>query len=161
MSDRIVTLARYDRVNDAEVAQNTLSAAGIDCVFAGENIVRLEWLRANTARGIKLQVREEDADEAEAILAQAGLGNFALPNEDNDAEPMAEPPDHCAACGSSDFRRVPKMLIFVGLLAAVAGIGAAIGDILSPAVFLLLISAVMIVLLDDNWRCRECSNGWR
>ncbi|HYM60292.1 MAG TPA: hypothetical protein VEZ11_05305 [Thermoanaerobaculia bacterium] len=153
MSDRIVTLAHYDRVDDAEVAHNALEAAGIDSVFAGENIVRAE--------PITLRVREDDADQAKAVLRRVGLGEFAVADESEDIEPEPEELDQCAACGSADFRRVPKLFIFVALLTAVAGIGGAIGDIFSPAVFLLLASAAMLVLLEDNWRCRECGHGWR
>ena len=68
--ERLVTIARFH--NDAEflLARTRLDSAGIDCFGRNEHSLRLTGHIHGFfgAHYIELQVREEDADEARAML---------------------------------------------------------------------------------------------
>lgn len=68
--DRTVTLRRYLYLPEALLAKGTLESAGIRAYVIDENMIRLDWFISNALGGLRLQVHEEDAEEAEAILSQ-------------------------------------------------------------------------------------------
>ncbi len=49
------------------IAKSMLDSAGIECLLGDENLVRIDWFLAD---GIKLMVREEDADTARKLLEE-------------------------------------------------------------------------------------------
>ncbi|MGB7848724.1 MAG: DUF2007 domain-containing protein [Candidatus Acidiferrum sp.] len=69
--NRPVVLRRYRDMPAAFVEKSVLEDAGIDCFLQDDNVVRMDWLWSNAMGGIKLVVREKDAEEAEKILSQA------------------------------------------------------------------------------------------
>jgi hypothetical protein len=69
-TDRPVILRRYRDMPAAFVEKSVLEAAGIQCYLQDDNVVRMDWLWSNAMGGIKLIVRENDAEEAEKILSQ-------------------------------------------------------------------------------------------
>jgi len=69
-SSEPIVLRRYRDMPGAFVAKSILDAAGIECYLQDDNVVRMDWLWSNAMGGIKLIVREEDAEEAENILSQ-------------------------------------------------------------------------------------------
>jgi Putative prokaryotic signal transducing protein len=60
--------ARYGGVPEAVLAKSMLDSAGIESFLGDENLVRLDWFYSNLVGGIKLMVREEDAETARALL---------------------------------------------------------------------------------------------
>ena len=62
-------VGRYGVLPDALVAKSILDSAGMESFLANENMVRLGW--SNLVGGIKLMVREEDADTAKKLLEQS------------------------------------------------------------------------------------------
>lgn len=71
MSDlgpQLVTIATYH--NDAEflLARGRLESAGIECFAQDENMLRIAAWHSHVFGGIKLQVRDSDAQDALAIL---------------------------------------------------------------------------------------------
>lgn len=99
MGTRLVTIATFDLAPQARMAQNALRAAGIDAAVSDETVVAMEWLLAAAVGGIKVQVREEDAERAVAELERAfgdngeGLGaGVAPPAEGEPAEEAFAPP---------------------------------------------------------------------
>ena len=68
MSRRLVTVATFDIPAKAEIARNALTAAGIQAVISDGEIVAMDWLISNAVGGIKVQVWEEDAERAAAVL---------------------------------------------------------------------------------------------
>jgi hypothetical protein len=84
MAGKLVTIARFDLAGQAHIAKNALEAAGIRSVLADEQIVAMDWLLSNAVGGIKVQVLEEDAERAVAMLDGA-LGS----DEQVDEETMA------------------------------------------------------------------------
>ena len=63
-SERLVTLRSYP------VPKSVLESAGIYCFLQDENFVRVDWGAAISLGGVRLQVRPEDASDAEAVLSQ-------------------------------------------------------------------------------------------
>jgi Putative prokaryotic signal transducing protein len=68
--DRPVVLRRYRDMPAAFVEKSVLEDAGVECFLQDDNVVRMDWLWSNAMGGIKLIVREKDAEEAEKILNQ-------------------------------------------------------------------------------------------
>jgi len=65
-----VVIARYGGVPEALLAKSMLDSAGIESFLGDENLVRLDWFYSNLVGGIKLMVREEDAETARKVLEQ-------------------------------------------------------------------------------------------
>jgi len=68
MPEQLVTVATFGTSEEAHLAQNRLEAEGIRAYLADEMTVSTYPLLANVLQGIKLQVADEDADKAAAIL---------------------------------------------------------------------------------------------
>src|ERR1043165_7475598 len=95
----LVTIMTFNRVHEAELARTALEAEGIPAVvldrFTGDRFFE------NAPRGIRLQVNEEDAEAADAVLNRtAGLGDaeYVTPSD----ELPWQPPDACPNCGAPD-----------------------------------------------------------
>jgi len=63
------TVATFDMMPDAHIAQGRLRAEGIECVIADEHLVQTDWLYSIAVGGIKLQVNEQDLERARQISA--------------------------------------------------------------------------------------------
>ena len=73
MSDRLITVASYEFVYQAQLAQTVLKNEGIDSFAEGLEVVNMDWGLSNAIRNIKLQTSESDADKARAILSQTQI----------------------------------------------------------------------------------------
>ncbi len=110
-----------------------LDSAGIESFLGDENLVRLDWFYSNLVGGIKLMVREEDAETATAVLERnipeklevAGVGEYEQPS--------------CPKCGSLD-------VSFDGLDKRVAYTGFFLG--------------VPIHLKHKGGKCHACGHEW-
>ena len=85
MSTNLVTLATFDTSVKAEMAKAVLAESGIVAHLADENLVTMDWLLANAVGGVKLVVREEDAEEALRIYRDVE-GHLNADPELTDAE---------------------------------------------------------------------------
>jgi hypothetical protein len=65
---RIVNLRKYLTLPEALLAKSILESAGIEAFLGDQNIVRMDWFLSNALGGVKLRVREEDAEDAAALL---------------------------------------------------------------------------------------------
>jgi hypothetical protein len=70
---RIVILLKYMTLPEALLAKSILDSAGIESFLGDQNIVRMDWFLSNALGGVKLRVREEDAEEAAALLGQSKI----------------------------------------------------------------------------------------
>jgi hypothetical protein len=110
-----VMIARYGGVPEALVAKSMLDSAGIESFLGDENLVRLDWFYSNLVGGIKLMVREEDAETARVVLEQnipekldvTGVGEYVQPS--------------CPKCGSLDvsFDALDKRIACAGFFLGV------------------------------------------
>ena len=73
---KIVILRRYTSAPEALVAKSVLDSADIECFLRDENMIRMDWFWSNALGGVKLCVRDEDAEEAAALLEQAHPETF-------------------------------------------------------------------------------------
>ena len=64
----MVTVRRFRDLSGAIVARGALEAAGIPCILRDAEHVRMDSIMSNMIGGMRLQVREQDAAEAEAAL---------------------------------------------------------------------------------------------
>lgn len=107
-----VMVGRYRDSGEAMIAKSMLDSAGIESFLSDENLVRLDWFYSNLVGGIKLMVREEDAEAARKLLEEsipekfdvAGVGEYAQPQ--------------CPKCKSLDvsFDGLNKQIAYAGLL---------------------------------------------
>lgn len=63
---KLVMIASFDNVMQAEIAKSVLESAGIFCTLEGEY---MSTIYTPVAFPTRLMVREEDLAEAEAVLA--------------------------------------------------------------------------------------------
>ena len=71
-----VMVGRYRDSGEAMIAKSMLDSAGIECFLGDENLVRIDWFYSNLIGGIKLMVREEDAETARKLLEENILQKF-------------------------------------------------------------------------------------
>jgi hypothetical protein len=76
---------------------------------------------------------------------------------DEPIEPVADP-EVCAACGSPDIYRTPRLLMFVVFAAALMGVGVAVD--LTDATFLGVLALAVFFLILGRWHCSECGERW-
>jgi hypothetical protein len=99
MNDDLVTLTSYWSPVEARLAMNRIEEAGIKVAIADEITATVNWDLTNAIRGIKLLVRREDFERAEAILfdgeelpAEEGISEYPEePEEQKEAKPPQVP----------------------------------------------------------------------
>jgi hypothetical protein len=92
-----VTIATYDDYLSAHFDLRKLEHEEIPCYLADENTVTTQWILNNALGGIKLRVRESDAQEARRILAEK------LKEIEADYEIDSKGPElTCINCGSNN-----------------------------------------------------------
>ncbi len=117
MAEKLVTIANFiygpDPVSQAEIAKTKLENEGIDCFLAGKNFVSMIWFYSAANRGVKLQVRQSDAEKAIEIIRSL---------EKQRAEQKSPAPDEdiplCPKCDSDDFEyeKFSKNLFYLSIL---------------------------------------------
>jgi hypothetical protein len=108
----LITIARYSFPFDAHISKVRLDAEDIPSFIADEHTVNMQWMYSNAMGGVRLQVPEEFADQANIILAED--------RSDELIEEQGGDFDVCHSCGSSDteFHQIGKrwaFLMFLGL----------------------------------------------
>lgn len=133
MGKKLVTIATFDQPAQARLAKNALDAAGVQATVTDESLVAMDWLLSNAIGGIKVQVWDEDAERAVAVLNETlgdpGEGTDVSPEElaaeaeaarsdEGDAEPPepepAGPEDQYAAASERD--EYARRAVFTALL---------------------------------------------
>ena len=69
--DRLVVIADFPNRIDADIARSALEASGIDSIVSGDDAGGVQpglWMK-----GVRLLVREDDADRALTVLNQDPL----------------------------------------------------------------------------------------
>lgn len=70
------TIATFSKAEDAHLLRMRLESVGIEAVLLDENMAQLEQPVAIGFGGVRLQVAEQDAAAARALLAEdAGVGD--------------------------------------------------------------------------------------
>jgi len=134
-SPSLVTLQHFRDIPEALLAKGKLESAGIDCILADGNLVRMDWLLSNAIGGIRLQVRQKDMEFARALLDEP------IPPEFQDeylGETFLQP--RCPRCYSLDigFEKLNRFWTY--------------------GLWLLL--SVPIPIRKANWKCYTCGVEW-
>jgi hypothetical protein len=129
----LVTLRKFRDLPEALMAKGCLESAGIESCLVDDNMVRLDWFWSNLVGGIKLQVREEDADAAASILDQPIPEDFDVPGVGNYRQP------YCPRCQSLDV---------------------AYQELDRPVAFMSAYFNVPIPLKRRAWLCHSCKAEW-
>jgi len=133
--DALVTLAHFRDIPEALLAKGKIESAGIPCVLADGNLVRMDWLLSNAIGGLRLQVHRQDADSARALLEEPIPPAFS---EEEVGEDYAQP--RCPRCFSLDiaFETIDRFWTF--------------------GLWLLLQFPVRV--RKENWKCYTCGAEW-
>ncbi|MCR9171062.1 MAG: DUF2007 domain-containing protein [bacterium] len=94
MSNDLVTIARYDSSIQAHIVKAHLESFDLVCFVFDANMIDLDPLLSNAIGGVKLKVREEDAQEALKIVKEYE----EAPYTDENDEVIA-----CPNCGSTSY----------------------------------------------------------
>ena len=135
---RVVRIRQFVNVAPALLAKSVLDSAGIECFLADENTVRIDWLYSNAIGGVKLLVREEDAEAASELLDQAPLNEFEIPESGMFKQPQ------CPKCGSNDvsYKGLMRNLAYGTIAAATFAVG------------------IPFPVSHIAWYCKNCKNVW-
>ena len=81
-------IATFTYPSDITIAKSTLKANEIDCYVRDELTIQVHNFLSNAIGGIRLEVPEEQYDNAIQILIESGFQNFIVENNlsDNDVE---------------------------------------------------------------------------
>jgi hypothetical protein len=131
----LVTLQSFRDIPEALLAKGRLESAGIDCVLADGNLIRMDWLLSNAIGGVRLQVDKNELESARAILDEP------IPPELTDEE-LGEPYEQprCPRCYSLDigFEKIDRFWTY--------------------SLWLLL--SFPIPIGKNNWKCYTCGAEW-
>lgn len=134
MAGGLITVAQYRDLTEAGLAKSKLEAAGITCFLDNEYTIGANWLYSNALGGVKLNVPEENAEEAKAIIEET-----TEPVEQEEAEGLL-PESACPACGAAEIETKNYTRKFVALT--------------------LLISLPLFLFL-KRYRCKSCGHRWK
>jgi len=131
---RPVMIRRYRDLPEASIAKSVLESAGVDCILADGNLVRLDWFYSNLVGGIKLLVPEKDAQAAMQLLDESTPEKFDVEGVGEYEQP------HCPKCGSMDVSLdgLNKPLTFAAMY----------------------ITSVPIPVTTAGWKCHSCGHQW-
>ncbi|MEO8206490.1 MAG: DUF2007 domain-containing protein [Chthoniobacterales bacterium] len=102
----MITIARFNKPEEAHMLRLRLEAGGVPVYLQDENIVQMDWLYSNLIGGVRVQISEEDIEDAREILAME-------PVKDMDAAMPA-----CPDCASHHTApdEFPRRLSFLFIL---------------------------------------------
>jgi|SRR5271165_2828148 len=129
-----VSIRQVRDLHEALLAKGVLDSAEIECFMVDDNMVRMDWFYSNLVGGIKLCVKQEDAEAALDLLEQSIPEEFEVEG----IGPYEQP--RCPKCQSLD-------IAFEELNQPVAWISACL---LAP-----------IPLHRKTWVCHSCGQQWK
>jgi len=151
VSARLVTITTFTRLHEAHLAKGALEAAGIEAALVPEHDI------TEGSEPFRLQVREDDATAADAILNGVyGVAHaeFVRPSDEEEAAP----PARCERCGSPDVHRVKKLVQFAAAAALIGTIFTYFG--LGLWMFYTIVVVGVLILLRGRWLCDRCGHRW-
>ena len=131
-ANKLVTVATFSRAEEAHVSKGKLQSEGIWSFVADEHIVTTNWLYSIAVGGVKLQVKESDAEKAYQFL-QYRQGKVTRYVE--------HATENCPKCGSSDVHYATFSL--------------------RPLFISWLILGFPLPFLKRKWVCTKCGHKWR
>ncbi len=129
----LVTIRQFRDLPEALLAKGSLESAGIECFLADENLVRLDWFISNFIGGIKLNVRVQDAGNAQKLLDEPILEGLYVQGIGLYEQPR------CPKCQSLDvnFQELDR-----------------------PIAYMSAFLRVPMPVQRTGWRCHACDAEW-
>lgn len=142
--DDLITIATFRDPVQAYIARTKLQSERIDCWLADDILITLNWLYSNAYGGVKVKVRESDAQKASVVLnKQVG----ETQKKSTKQIKLKEDDDHSRIFSE----KMPRRLIFGFLVAPyIAGIFLYFTQIFYQLIYdyellLLLIGSILII----------------
>jgi hypothetical protein len=151
MGFNMQTIATFSNGIAANLAKGRLEETGIRVYLADEQTVGLAWHLTNAIGGIKLQVADEDVDEARAVLAEQG-----------DDEPVTGPPaiEENSVVDDADASDEPEITSTLREQTADRALrGALFGLLLFPLEFYVVWLLVKVFVSDEKLDRRRWRNA--
>jgi ribosomal protein L40E len=108
VNPKLVTIATFQFLNEAEWYKLELETAGLTVFLADAEMVNMDWILGNAVGGIKLQVPVADVAKGEEIVERIHLEKKHRKDTTGDAnvclacgEPMPDDASSCPQCGWS------------------------------------------------------------
>jgi tetratricopeptide (TPR) repeat protein len=131
---QLVTIARFSFPTEAYISKTRLESEGIWAVVMDADTVTANWLYSNAIGGVRLQVKESDAERAKEILAREAepIEWDELVDEDEEA---------CPQCGATEikYERYSMRLVFLSWL----------------------LLTVPLPFFKKKWVCQACGCSWK
>jgi Putative prokaryotic signal transducing protein len=129
-----IVLRRFRDLPEASVAKSLLDSAGIECLLADDNMIRLDWFYSNLLGGIKLLVPAIDAEAAANLLDEGTPEKFDVEGVGEYEQP------HCPDCGSLDI---------------------SLDGLNKPLTFgAMYLTGLPIPVTTWGWKCHSCKHQW-
>lgn len=138
MSLKMITIKTFMDPIEANIIKGRLESQGIPTMLLDENTVSTYWLYAQAIGGIRMQVKEEDVEQALAILKEDQARMYLL---EDDNETQEEGVVHCPNCHSSNLGVNKYSKSFFG--------------------FSWLLVGFPLLLPDKKYHCFNCGNDWK
>ncbi len=134
----LVTVAAYTNAIEAQIARGRLEAEEIPVFIANENYVWANWTMSQALGGVQLQVPEQYAQAAQAVLESINGGDYQTELEDH--SPSEE--KLCPGCSSkaTQVDGLRRWALFLNLLQIFPGL--------------------FIPFTRHLWRCDSCGKLW-
>ena len=132
---KLITIASFINIIDAQLLRARLESSGIKCFIADENTVAINWLYSNFIGGVKVQVLEKDLEKAKEIFEEKPVVSETLESQVKNASM-----DACPECGSSSvyYEKYARKKAFIAFL------------------FL----GLPVPFLKRKWKCYTCGHEW-
>lgn len=134
MAGGLVTIAQFRDLPEAGLAKSKLESAGITCFLDNEFTIGANWLYSNALGGVKLNVPEENAEEAKAMLEET-TESIASEESEEHLEDSA-----CPICGSTEIEAKNFTRKFAALT---------------------LIFSLPLLLFWKRYSCKNCGHRWK
>jgi predicted RNA-binding Zn-ribbon protein involved in translation (DUF1610 family) len=134
MAGGLVTIAQFRDLPEAGLAKSKLESAGITCFLDNEFTIGANWLYSNALGGVKLNVPEENAEEAKAILEET-TETIASEESEEHLEDSA-----CPICGATEIETKNYTRKFAALT---------------------LLVSLPLLLFWKRYRCKSCGHRWK
>jgi hypothetical protein len=133
---KMITIRTFINPIEANIIKGRLESAGIPVLLLDENTVNTYWLYANAIGGMRLQVKEEDVENALSILKEDQATMFLLNDQvENDED------DYCPTCFSSNIGQEKFSK--------------------EAFAFSWLLIGFPLLIPDRKYHCFNCGNEWK
>ena len=66
----MITVATFSKPEEAHLLRMRLEAGGVAAYILDENMVQMDWAYSNAIGGVRVQIAEEDVEDAKEILKE-------------------------------------------------------------------------------------------